>query len=63
MIYGHIHYFTEVQQGHIRYSSSTSVGFAFDKNLPKFQIADGLEGVSLIEIKDEIIEITNIQLQ
>ena len=63
VIYGHIHYFTEVQQGHIRYSSSTSVGFAFDKNLPKFQIADGLEGFSLIEIKDEIIEITNIQLQ
>ena len=62
VLYGHIHYFTEVQQGHIRYSSSTSVGFAFDKYLPKFQIADGLEGFSLIEIKDEIIEIMNIQL-
>jgi Icc protein len=34
VIYGHIHYFSDVQKGHIRYSSSTSVGFAFDKDLP-----------------------------
>lgn len=59
VIYGHIHYFTDVQIGHIRYSSSTSVGFAFDKDLPKFQIADGLEGFSLIEI-DNIIDIGSI---
>lgn len=62
VIYGHIHYFTEVQKGHIKYSSSTSVGFAFDKDLPKFQIADGLEGFSLVEINNDIIDITNIQL-
>lgn len=62
VIYGHIHYFTEVQQGHIKYSSSTSVGFAFDKDLPKFQIADGLEGFSLIEINNDIIDITNVKL-
>ena len=62
VLYGHIHYFTEVQQGHIRYSSSTSVGFAFDKDLPKFQIADGLEGFSLIEINNDIIDITNVKL-
>ena len=59
VIYGHIYYFTDVQIGHIRYSSSTSVGFAFDKDLPKFQIADGLEGFSLIEI-DNIIDIGSI---
>lgn len=62
VLYGHIHYFTEVQQGHIKYSSSTSVGFAFDKDLPKFQIADGLEGFSLIEINSDIIDVANIQL-
>ena len=60
VIYGHIHYFTEVQRVHIRYSSSTSVGFAFDKELPKFQIANGLEGFSFIEIDNEIIDIKNI---
>jgi Icc protein len=62
VIYGHIHYFSDVQKGHIRYSSSTSVGFAFDKDLPKFQIADGLEGFSLIEINNDIIDITNVKL-
>lgn len=62
VLYGHIHYFTEVQQGHTRYSSSTSVGFAFDKDLPKFQIADGLEGFSLIEFDNDIIDITNVKL-
>jgi Icc protein len=62
VLYGHIHYFTEIQQGHIRYSSSTSVGFAFDKDLPKFQIADGLEGMSLIEINNDIIDITHVKL-
>jgi Icc protein len=62
VIYGHIHYFSDVQKGHIRSSSSTSVGFAFDKDLPKFQIADGLEGFSLIEINNDIIDITNVKL-
>ena len=63
VIYGHIHYFTNVQQGHIRYSSSTAVGFAFDKDLPKFQIADGLEGFSLIETVNDKISICNIHLK
>jgi Icc protein len=63
VIYGHIHYFTNVQQGHIRYSSSTAVGFAFDKDLPKFQIADGLEGFSLIETVNDKISICNIHIK
>lgn len=62
VIYGHIHYFTDNQQSHVRYSSSTSVGFAFDKDLPKFQIADGKVGFSLVEICDSNIDITNILL-
>lgn len=62
VLYGHIHYFTDVQQRHIRYSSSTAVGFAFDKTLPKYQIADGLEGFSLIEIDNKSIHICNVLL-
>ena len=62
VLYGHIHYFTNVLKGHVRYCSSSSVGFAFDKDLPKFQIADGLEGFSLIEINNDIIDITNVKL-
>ena len=53
VIYGHIHYYTDVKRGHIRYSSSSAVGFAFDKELPKFQIAKGLEGFSIIDIDKE----------
>ena len=63
VIYGHTHYFTEVQQGHTRYSSSTSIGFAFDKDFPKFQIYDGHEGFSLIEINNSIINIRNVNLK
>jgi len=62
VLYGHTHYFTDVRQDHARYSSSTSVGFAFDKELPKFQIADGFEGFSVIEIKRDTINICNIQM-
>ena len=62
VIYGHIHYFSDVQKGHIRYSSSTSVGFAFDINLPKFQIANGCEGFNLIEIENDLVKIKNIKL-
>ena len=62
VIYGHIHYFTNVLKGHVRYCSSSSVGFAFDKDLPKFQIADGYEGINLIEIINDSITINNIQL-
>ena len=62
VIYGHTHYFTDVQLGVTRYSSATSVGFAFDKELPKFQIADGFEGFSLIEIENDRITINNTQL-
>lgn len=62
VLYGHTHYFTDVRQDHARYSSSTSVGFAFDKELPKFQIADGFEGFSVIEIKRDTINISNIQM-
>ena len=62
VLYGHIHYFTNVLKGHVRYCSSSSVGFAFDKDLPKFQIADGYEGINLIEIINDSITINNIQL-
>lgn len=59
VIYGHIHFFTDIQQGHIIYSSATSIGFAFDKELPKFQIANGLEGFSVIDIVNDTINISN----
>jgi hypothetical protein len=44
----------------VLYSSATAIGYAYDKELPKFQIADGKEGFNLIEISNELINIKNI---
>ena len=62
VLYGHTHFFTDVQEGHVRFSSSSAVGFAFNKDLPKFQIDDGLEGFSVIEIENNKINIRNVSL-
>lgn len=42
------------------YSAATSIGFAFDKNLPKFQIAKENEGFNLITITNAEIKIKPI---
>lgn len=61
VMYGHIHYYTCEKIGHVVYTSASSVGFAFDKDLPKFQIADGKEGFSVIDISNDI-KVTEIQI-
>lgn len=63
VLFGHIHYFSNLQINHIRYSSAPSVGFGFDINLPKYQIAERTEGFSLITINNETINITKICIQ
>lgn len=60
VLYGHIHYFTSVNINSTIYSSCSSVGFAFDKVLPKYQIAKGKEGFSLINVCKNYINIENI---
>ena len=60
VLFGHIHYHLNRRIDNIIFSSSSSIGFAFDMNLPKFQIADGNEGFSLIDIVGDSINIENI---
>ena len=60
VLLGHIHYHLNRKIDNIIFSSSSSIGFAFDMNLPKFQIADGNEGFSLIDIVENSINIENI---
>lgn len=55
VLYGHIHYHTQVKVSHILYSSAPSIGFAFDRDLPKFQIAKGNEGFSIIQLDDDVL--------
>lgn len=59
---GHIHYYTKQKEGSTVYISSPAIGYAFNKNLPKFKIATGEEGfvildVSELGIKTELIRI------
>ena len=46
--FGHIHYATNSIMDGIIYTSAPGIGFGFDKDLPKFQIADGTEGFNII---------------
>ena len=57
VLYGHIHYSTQNYNGNIIYSSASSIGYAFDKYLPNFQIAKGQEGFNLIELNNTEIHI------
>lgn len=62
VLYGHIHYYTKHQEGSTVYISSPAIGFAFNKDLPKYRIAKGEEGfvildISESEIKTELVRI------
>ena len=58
--YGHIHYATKSLIDNILYTSAPSIGFGFDKDLPKFQIADGTEGFSIITFERDIVDIETV---
>lgn len=60
VLYGHTHCAATSKIGNIVYSCAPSLGFAFNNNLPKFQIANGEEGFNLIEINESAIEIFTI---
>lgn len=52
VIYGHTHYHSIQKICGITYIGSPAVGFAFNKDLPKFQIDNGAEAILFIEIND-----------
>ena len=60
VLYGHIHCFTQVKLNNTLFTSSSSVGFAFDKDLPKYEIAKGQEGFSIIQITHNSTTVDNI---
>ena len=62
VLYGHIHYGIQHEENGIIYSASPSIGYAFDKELPKFQIADKQEGFNIIEISNQSIQISKINI-
>lgn len=56
VLYGHTHYHSIKVIGHTTYICAPSVGFAFDKDLPKFQIDMGKEGFLILTINGENID-------
>lgn len=62
VLYGHIHYNIQHEHNGILYSAAPSIGYAFDKELPKFQIAEKQEGFNLIEFEGESIKIKKINI-
>lgn len=57
VLYGHIHYHIQHRIGNTLFSAAPSIGYAFDKDMPKFQIAKGQEGFDIIDIHDGSIQI------
>lgn len=57
VMYGHTHFFLESKIHNALYVAPSGVGFAFDKDLQKFEIADGQEGYIIIDITSERIDI------
>lgn len=61
VLYGHTHFHSTKKLGHITYICAPSVGFAFNNDLPKFQIDEGNEGFLTLNINgDEIDCIINL---
>ena len=57
VMYGHIHCFTNFEYNDIRYTSAPAVSYAFNNNLPKFEIDHGAEGYSIVEINEAHIKV------
>lgn len=62
VLYGHTHYHTDNIINGVIYSSASSIGFAFHPSLPKFEIAHGKEGFSIIEFQNNITTVSDVNL-
>ena len=62
VIFGHIHYPFHAKECDIIYSSAPSIGFAFNPNLPKYQIESGAEGYHVLML-DDCGNLVNIKQQ
>ena len=62
VIYGHTHCHSIQEIGDVKYICAPSIGFAFNKSLPRFQIDKGHEGFLIIDINNQYIECNTILL-
>lgn len=59
---GHIHYYMRYEMIDKTFISAPSVGFAFNKDLPQFEIDNGNEGFLIIDIENRHITIEAVKL-
>lgn len=60
VLHGHTHHNSIIRRDNLIFSSASSIGFAFAPELPKFEIAHGQEGFSLLTFNGENVSIENI---
>ena len=63
VLFGHVHYPVTEIYGSTVFTSAPSVGFAFDKDLPKYQISSGDEGYNILHIEGNNVQIQRIKLK
>lgn len=63
VLFGHTHYYQQTRQYGVLYVSASSVGFAFEKELPKFEIAQGKESFNYVSLDDDKILVSNVLIK
>lgn len=62
VLFGHVHYPMVERYAGAIFASAPSVGFAFDKDLPKYQISSGDEGYNILHIGGDSIQVQRERL-
>lgn len=62
ILYGHIHYHMIHKQYGKTYVSAPSVGFAFNKDFPKYELDKGQEGFLIIDIENRNIDVQIVKI-
>ena len=63
VFYGHTHFHSIREIGHTKFICVPSIGFAFDKDLPKFQIDNGKEGFLKLILNGDDIDCTKFLIK
>ena len=62
ILYGHIHYHMIHKQYGKTFVSAPSVGFAFNKDFPKYELDKGQEGFLIIDIENRNIDVQIVKI-
>ena len=62
ILYGHIHYHMIHKQYGKTFVSAPSVGFAFNKDFPKYELDKGQEGFLIIDIENRNVDVQIVKI-